>query len=321
MHTLCLEMIVAAYPLLLVAITYIAIELHARDVRLVVICWRPFHKCCVRLRRSIDPHSSVINAFATIVILYLHKILYLSVTSLIAVDVIVYNETQLIYEMGKSFKIEPSLSLTSSYFFPTLLAFLIINLLLFGLFPLLFLCLYPSKLCHRFLRYVRLDRPSISMLMDVFQGYFKNGTGNSRDFRALSGLYIFLEIFLVALYQYKGTHIFDRFSSVDVCVPLLTLIVAIIFCSCRPFKQNRHNFVACFNLFLACGVTSGFLIGLPANVHLDSQKIIVNILFVILILPHIALFSFGLYRIARSVCVFSRRCIHRGTYNSLEDIP
>ena len=78
LQTLWLDFISAYYPLLLIAFSYRAIELHARNFKPVVLFWRPFHKCCVRIRRGLDPKSSIVNAFATFLVLSINKIIFIS---------------------------------------------------------------------------------------------------------------------------------------------------------------------------------------------------------------------------------------------------
>ena len=62
LQTLALDYAIAIYPLLLVVITYIVIELHARGCRVLVWLWRPFHRCCVRFTRIMDIKSSIVKA-------------------------------------------------------------------------------------------------------------------------------------------------------------------------------------------------------------------------------------------------------------------
>ena len=69
LHTLALEYVVAAYPLLLTVVIYFCIQMYDRGVRVVVCVWRPFHVCFVRFRRKWNPKGSVINAFATFLLL------------------------------------------------------------------------------------------------------------------------------------------------------------------------------------------------------------------------------------------------------------
>ena len=71
LQTLALDYAIAIYPLLLVIIIYIVIELHARWYRVLIWLWRPFHRCCVRfmITRAMDIQSSIIKVFATFLLL------------------------------------------------------------------------------------------------------------------------------------------------------------------------------------------------------------------------------------------------------------
>ena len=75
LQALALDYAIAIYPLLLVVITYIVIELHDRGCRVLVWLWRPFHRCCVRFTRAMDIQSSIIKAFATFLLLSYVKLL------------------------------------------------------------------------------------------------------------------------------------------------------------------------------------------------------------------------------------------------------
>ena len=51
---LLFDYIVAVWPVLLTLVSYVCIDLYDREVRLVVVMWRPFHCCfahCFRGRR------------------------------------------------------------------------------------------------------------------------------------------------------------------------------------------------------------------------------------------------------------------------------
>ena len=79
MQALSLEYIHVMYPLVLILITLICIELHARDFTLVVMLWKPFHKHVSHLRRHWDPRASIINAFSTFLLLNLSKLVFVAV--------------------------------------------------------------------------------------------------------------------------------------------------------------------------------------------------------------------------------------------------
>ena len=65
-HALFLDYISGFYPMVLIFFTCVLIELHSSNFKPIVLLWKPFHKCFVRVRRSWDPKASMINAFATL---------------------------------------------------------------------------------------------------------------------------------------------------------------------------------------------------------------------------------------------------------------
>ena len=83
-HLLSLEYFVAFYPLILIALTYTCIELHARDCKVLVCMWRPFNICFTRLRRRWDPRATIIHAFATFLFLSYSKLLFVSINFFIS---------------------------------------------------------------------------------------------------------------------------------------------------------------------------------------------------------------------------------------------
>ena len=73
MQALSLENLHILYPFLLILVTLICIELHARNFKPIVLLWKPFHMVVTRLRRSLGPRASIINAFSTFLLLTLSK--------------------------------------------------------------------------------------------------------------------------------------------------------------------------------------------------------------------------------------------------------
>ena len=51
LQVLALDYAIAVFPLALIVIIYSLVELHNRNCRVIVWLWRPFHACCVRIRR------------------------------------------------------------------------------------------------------------------------------------------------------------------------------------------------------------------------------------------------------------------------------
>ena len=68
-QVLILELIPPVDIFILILLTYMLIELHARNVYVIVQLWKPFNKCVAKRRRSYDPKASIFNAFATFLLL------------------------------------------------------------------------------------------------------------------------------------------------------------------------------------------------------------------------------------------------------------
>ena len=75
---LALHYISALYPFFLIVIAYIIIELHARNCRVLVWLWNPLCFPCTRFRHSWKLRTSVVDAFASFIILSYVKLVRIS---------------------------------------------------------------------------------------------------------------------------------------------------------------------------------------------------------------------------------------------------
>ena len=143
LQTLALDYAIAIYPLLLVVITYIVIELHARGCRVLIWLWRPFHGCCVRFTRAMDIQSSIIKAFATFLLLSYVKLLNTTLDILIPVQIYHANPNK----DGSSWYVyyDASYQYFSKDHLPYYALLGISLFLTLGLCPLILLILYPMS--------------------------------------------------------------------------------------------------------------------------------------------------------------------------------
>ena len=75
LHIASLDFIVALYPFVLIALTYILVCLHDKNNRLIVLAWRPFKWCLRCYQRQFNVKASLVEAFATFILLSSVKIL------------------------------------------------------------------------------------------------------------------------------------------------------------------------------------------------------------------------------------------------------
>ena len=240
-HVLFLDYIPGFYPMILIFITYILVELHSSNFKPIVFLWKPFHKCFVRVRRMWDPRASMVNAFTTFLFLSFSKILFVSCFSL--QRVIIRTSSCTIYKL-KTLFYNPNIKIYSYENLPfILLGFSLSTVFVF--IPTLFLCCYPfarktSFCCCCGKQHV------LSMFMDTFQGHYKDGTNGTYDWRFLAGLYPLLRVFII--YTVHNHKLLPR----NACPPqmLYCFIVTVIVSFIRPYKRLSHNLIETLLLIL-----------------------------------------------------------------------
>ena len=295
LHTLALEYVVAIYPLLLTVVIYFCIEMHDRGVRVVVCVWRPFHVCFARFRRRWDPKGSVINAFATFLLLSYSKLLTVSY-SLLAATKLHNNSGGRVGPVALYY--DPSIEYFSRQHLPFAILAICI-LLVFVLFPLMLLLLYPMKSFQRCLGYCTIMRwQFLYTFADAFQGCYKNGTNGTRDYRYFAGLYLVFRILLLAAFI-SLPHMWLILISVFVTASLL-------FAYFHPYKNNYFNIVDCLGFALMALTIYLLENGIGANFFP------VPLLYVMGLIPFLYFLSFILCKILSRVVLFHTCCTRIG---------
>ena len=85
---IALEYTVALYPIFFTEVVYYCITLHDNGCRILVCCWRPFRWCFARFRGTWGLKGSVINAFATVLLLSYSKFCSISLDLLQSIKLI-----------------------------------------------------------------------------------------------------------------------------------------------------------------------------------------------------------------------------------------
>ena len=293
LHTLALDYVVAIYPLVLTVVIYFCIEMHDRGVRVVVCVWRPFHVCFARFRRRWDPKGSVMNAFATFLLLSYSKLLTVSY-SLLDSSTLYNNRGERVDPVVLHF--DASIEYFSRQHLP-FAALAISVLLVFVLFPMLLLLLYPMRSFQRCLGYyTRIRWQFLHTFADAFQGCYKNGTNGTYDCRYFAGLYLVFRIVLLAA--------FITLSYTWLILISVSVVVSLLFAYFRPYKNNYFNIIDCF-VFAVMALTIyliAFVIG--------ANSFPIELLYVVGLIPFLYFISFILYKILSRVALF-RNCCNR----------
>ena len=239
LQVLSLDYITAVYPLILIIITYTLVRLHYNNCRLVVWLWKPFISCFARCRRQWDIQNSLVDAFATFLLLSYVK--FFSVSFVLLTPTIVWDSKGRIQDIALYYDGAVDYIEHLPY---VLLA--LTFLLVFTFLPILLLCLYPCRCFQRLLNRLNWHSQTLHYFMDTFQGCFKDGTDGSKDCRYFAALYLFVRI--VVYLGFMVTNIV--FSTI---IQNATLLLLIVLLSCfQPYKKNICNKLDILFLAILC---------------------------------------------------------------------
>lgn len=222
------------YPLILIFLTWICVELHGHNWRFLVCLWQPFHKFFVRLQRKWDTKSDLTDVFTSFLLLFYVKLVYLGS--------VLYRCFPLKYTLeGINYN---SCVNIDGHFTRQKYAYLVIPLLfVVNTCPMLFLTLYPLKLFRACLTKCRLDKLFVTTFVEKFHGCYRDGLDGGRDMRSFSGLYFFLICLVqvshflkklkITVWQYKA---------------IVFLLCALLIAFVKPYKQNYMNILDAFLL-------------------------------------------------------------------------
>ena len=232
-HVLAIDYIIAVYPLLLIALSYLLVVLYDQNRCMVFTIYKPFVSLCIKLRKQWDIRNSLVDAFATFLLLSYVKILSVSVDLLMPVMLYDQNQTRL-----------PRLYLFNQadmpYFGHHHLPYACLALFFlftFTLLPMLLLFLYPLSCFQTCLNRTGCGCQTLHIFMDAFQGHFKDGTRDTRNLRFFSGLYLLLRVLVYA--STMLTYQVASYAYTTVLISVMAICVALA----QPYKKYLHNMI------------------------------------------------------------------------------
>ena len=245
-HVLALRLVLAFYPLLLVIITYLVIQLKARNIRILTWLWGLVCLNCVRWRRIWQAKTSVINAFASCVLLSYSKFVQESLLYVSPSEIHYSNGTL----VGRVLSFDTSMHFLGRRHMPYAIV-AIVMLLTFGVLPPLILTFYQFRLFQNCLDRMRLRGVGLQRFVEAFQGCYRDGTDGNRDCRFFAGLYFLLRCVILIIISTAP-------SFPDVCTfIIITLAVFLVLLAVfQPYKKKLYNVVDCVMIFVFITVTA-----------------------------------------------------------------
>ena len=240
-HIIFLNYASAIYPLVLIFITYIAVELHGHNFKPIVFLWKPFHRCCAKLRRGWNAKSDMIDVFATFFILSFSKFMYQSFELLGCQHRYRLNTNEVAARKVALFDL-------NAYCFSRrhlpFAIFSIIFLVIFVCLPTLCILLYPFKLFRAaLLRCTRHNRfeSAIHFFADRFYSRYRDGLNDDRDMRSFACLYFVL--MPVIMIHHHLHHIYPEVGNPSFIEVILFFSGSLLIALTRPYKSNKDTII------------------------------------------------------------------------------
>ena len=268
LQVLAFDYIIAFYPLLLIIITYIGIELYDNNYRVIVLMWKPFSWCLSHIKKYLPVNlesvkSNIINTFASFLVYSYSKILFtcyslISITEVSQRNGCYPNTAHSYYSMYNASM--PYLGPQHKPYF--ILAVIILTV--FNIFPMLLMFVYPTTLFQKTLGcFPRVNWHFLHTFMDHFQGCYKNGTNNTWDYRYIAGMYLLIRIIYHIPDIITLNHKYNNFLYF-----LMPLLISLIFGSFRPYRTDAYNRLDCVYFGLLAfaqlwGICVVYIINLP----------------------------------------------------------
>ena len=316
--TLALDYVIAVYPLLLISVSYILIDLHDRNFRVITLIWKPFQKLFSLFRRNWDIKTSVVDAFATF--FFLSNVRFLSVSYDLLVPTKIYQLYPHRYNYTLGLYYAAHISFLGREHLPyALLAFLV--MFIFVILPVLTLALYPFGLFQRFLNFIPIRWYVLHAFVGPFYRCYKDGTEpGTRDYRWFASVFFGIRIFQFLLYSLSDFMISLAVAVVGLILQA-TLVVVLQPFNTHGVDYNAVNvvFLQLATLFANTAVTINF------STYLAPQFVFLFYVFRIIIAVFPFLYALGstllwLYAHKKSgVSIMHRIRTWRAGYTQLRD--
>lgn len=289
-HIYLLTYVTNIHIILLIVAAYICIELHTRNCRVIVWLWRPFHRCFARSSRAWNPRLTTVDTFATFLLLSHNRLIILSYFIFAFQYVYSLNEPLnskivLLYN--------PTVGYFDSHHLPYVLVSLTV-LVTLVLTPAAILALYQTRLFASCLDCFKLNKlQSLHIFVELFHGFYKDGTSGTCDFRFTASIYLFLRLALLLAFtlcncsNFLGCEVLT--SLVLIAVTLLVIVLV------QPYKNNTMNKIDALLLIMLV-VMLALLCAVSKNRDTTVNAIVLSCVLVLVAIPQLVFYSFLVYK-------------------------
>ena len=232
-HIPILSLVTSIYPIVLVIITCILMELHARNYRIIHMIWKPFSIILKKINITTVTRDAVIHAFATFILL--------------SASTLTYNASSIFAVIDVYQSIDGTVYRTAVYTDPMIAAFshkhtpyiviAVVPFIVLVLIPSVLLIVYPTRIYRCLSRFLSArKRLAITAFVEALHNSFKDGLNGTRDYRALAGFMILCGIVAPISDYIVGKHYVSPFT-----LAIGAIFLSFVLTYARPCKLTIAN--------------------------------------------------------------------------------
>ena len=250
MQVFALDYLVAVYPLFLLVCFYVLVTAHDRGWRPIVRLWRPFLRCTTQIRQRWNVRHSIIDAFATFILLSYMKFVNTSIDLLIPTEIADIHGSV----VGYFWYYDATVDYLGAEHIPYFVLAVVV-LVLGIMFPLM-LILYPMKWFQNTLNRCHLNSPALRVFMECFQGNFRDRADGGWECRYFSAVYPSFRIGESIVYSLTRSNVFFQLMTLGIVLTTACILVY------RPYKKqwSHYNNVDTLLLMSLLGFSTGTIL-------------------------------------------------------------
>ena len=309
LQLLTLDYLIALYPMIVTAVCFMILQLHYRGFGPVYLICRPFQRAFVNFRRGWNLQTTLIDSFVTFFILSTTKLVHVSVSFLMGVQLHDAEGR----DLGRYWYEDASIKLFSSEHIPYAMLALTVIVFLIAL-PIALLVCYQFTFCQVCLTKAGVKGQVLEEFMQSFNRYYKDGSGGTWDTRWFAAFPIMARLGFYLLLFFPLTGVFYNLTQV------YALLCSIVVFLLEPYKKEYsfHNRLEpCIYLSLSlitAGITGVNIANLNDRLYF---KPMVMFTAVIAMVPVVYLSLMAVWWVCKRIPSGSRFLHHRISSNSL----
>ena len=290
-YTPFLDTMAALYPFTLLLLTYILIELYARDCKVIVAMWKVIHSKCGCLLGQWNSNKSLIQAFATLFFLFFIK--FFGIVSNILMTSFVFNMKSQIVTIVSY--IDPTVTFFSYTYLP-LITLSVLILVFLILPPVLLLLLFPTTCFTKVSMYLKPRWVlTLKTFADTFHGSYKDGTNGTRDFRQTAGIIFLCLIVLGTAPGIYAVAVPNASFYWRLAFPSLSTAMCIACAVFQPYKHKSANISG--TILPIIFIITGGLYSIIDIYKFSTGMVLLCI--AVATLPHCVFYGYGIYWLAK----------------------